>query len=139
MFKLRRSYRLCDRKCVKMADFINFWENRINSFKNLLLQTHQSKCYQILVATLGQDRDVKVWRSCRSRDRKCNKMADFVNFWENRINSFKNIPLQTHQSECFQIWVTTLGQGTDKLLQVQWSYFSFSFFIYLLLTVISGS
>ena len=31
-------------------------------------------------------------------------------------NSFKNL-LQTHQSECFQIWVPTLGQGTDVKLR----------------------
>ena len=52
----------------------------------------------------------KLQRSCQSHDRKCVRMADFVNFWENRINSFKNLPLQTHQSECYQIWVKTLGQ-----------------------------
>ena len=57
-------------------------------------------------------------QSCRSRDQKCVKMADFVNFGENRINSFKNLFLQTHQAECYHIWVTTLGQ-------VLWSYFFF--------------
>ena len=35
---------LSDRKCVKMADFVNFGKNCVNSFKNLLLQTHQSEC-----------------------------------------------------------------------------------------------
>ena len=65
----------------------------------------------------------------------CVKMAAFVNYWENHVNSFKNL-LQSHQSECYQIWVTALGQGPDKL-QVQWSYFwglgirSFSSFLYL--------
>ena len=67
-----------DRKCVKMADLVNFWENRINSFRNLLLQTHQSECYQIWVPTLGQGHDVKSRRSCWSRSRKCVKMADSI-------------------------------------------------------------
>ena len=43
-------------------------------------------------------------------------------FGKNHINSFKNLPLQTHQSECYQIWVTTLGHGPDKLL-VQSSFY----------------
>ena len=89
----------------------------VNFFKNLIFQKHQSECYLIWVTTLGQGRDIKL-RSCRSHDRNCVKMADFVNFWENRINSFKNLLLQTHQSECYQIWVTTLGQVRDVKLPV---------------------
>ena len=27
------------------------------------------------------------------------------------VNSFENLLLQTHQSESYQIWVTTLSQG----------------------------
>ena len=26
---------------------------------------------------------IKLWKSCESRDQKCVKMADLVNFWEN--------------------------------------------------------
>ena len=96
--------------------------SRANSFQNLRLQTHQSECYQIWVATLAQGRDVKLWRPCWSHDHKCLKMADLVDVWENHVNSFKNLPLQTHQSEWHQILVTKLGPGPDKL-QVQWSYF----------------
>uniref|UniRef100_A0A8C4QWX0 Uncharacterized protein n=1 Tax=Eptatretus burgeri TaxID=7764 RepID=A0A8C4QWX0_EPTBU len=33
-------------------------------------------------------------------------MADLINLLENLVNSFKNLPLQTHQSECDQIWHT---------------------------------
>ena len=56
----------------------------------------------------------------------CGGHADHVtgSVYENRINSFKNLLLQTHQSDCYQIWVTTLGQGPDKL-PVQWSYFCY--------------
>ena len=104
-----------------MANLINFWENHINSFKNLHLQTQQSECYQIWVTILGQGHDVKLQRLCRTHDWKCVKMADLVNVWENHIHSFKNLPLQTHQSECNQIWVTTIGQDPDNL-QVQWCY-----------------
>jgi len=100
--KLPRSYRSCDRKCQNGG--------RVNSFQNLLFQTHQLECYKILVTTLGQGGDVKLRKSRRSCDRKCAEMAIWVNFGENRQNFFKNIILQTHQSECFQIWVTTLDQ-----------------------------
>ena len=102
---------------VKMTDLVNFCENRVNSFKNLLLHTHQSQCYQIWVTTLSQDWDVKLRRSCRSCYQKCFKMANFVNFWDNHVNSFKNLFLQTHQSERYQILVTTLGQGKDVKLR----------------------
>ena len=95
---------------------------RANSFKNLLLQTHLSECYQIWVTSLGHGHDVKLRRSCRSYDRKCVKMADLVKFLENHVNSFKHLPHQTDQSEFYQSWVATLGQGPDKL-QVQWSFF----------------
>ena len=81
-----------------------------------------SECYQIWVTTFGQGPDVKLLRSCWSHDQKCVKMADFVNFWESHVNSFKNLSLQTHQSEFYQIRVTTLGQGSEKR-QVLWSYF----------------
>ena len=100
--KLPRSYRSCDRKCQNGG--------RVNSFQNLLFQTHQLECYKILVTTLGQGRDVKFRKSHRSCERKCAEMTIWVNFGENRKNFFKNIILQTHQSECFQIWVTTLDQ-----------------------------
>ena len=73
---LWKSCRSCDKKCVKMADLVNFWENCINSFHNLLLQTHLSECYQIWVTSLGQGHDVKLRRSCRSHDGKCVKMVD---------------------------------------------------------------
>ena len=76
-----------DRKCVKMADLVNFCGNRMNSFKTLLLQTHQPEYYQICVATLGHSHNVKLWRPCWSLDQKCVKMVDLVNFLENRINS----------------------------------------------------
>ena len=49
-----------------------------------------------------------------SCDFKSVKMVDLV-------NSLKNLFLQTHQSECYQAWVKTLGRGPAKL-QVQWSY-----------------
>ena len=98
-----------------MADLLNF-------FKKFLLQTHQSECHQIWVTTLGQGLDVKLQRSCQSHDWKCVKMADSLKILENRVNSFINLPHQTHQSEFYHIWVTALGQGQDKL-QVQWSYF----------------
>ena len=55
------------------------------------------------------------------------KMVDLVNVWENHIHSFKNLPLQTHQSEWYQIWVTTIGQGHEKL-HGQWSYFFYIYF-----------
>ena len=93
-----------------MADLVHF-------FKNLLLQTHQSECYLIWVTTLGQGRDVELLKSCRSHDQKCVKMANLVNFGENRINSFNNLLFQTHQSECYQMWVTTLGQDRDVKLR----------------------
>ena len=73
--KLRRSCPWCDRKCVKMADLVNFWKNCVNSFKNLLLKTQQSECYQIGVTALGQGPDVKLQRPYRSHDQKCVKMA----------------------------------------------------------------
>ena len=37
-----------------------------------------------------------LWKSSGSRDQKCVKMAIFVNIWENRINTFQNLLLQTH-------------------------------------------
>jgi len=37
------------------------------------------------------------------------KITDFLSFWGNHANSFQNLPLQTPQTECFQIWVSTLG------------------------------
>ena len=37
-------------------------------------------------------------------------MTDLINF-------FKNL-LQTYQSECYQIWLTTLGMGMDVKLPV---------------------
>ena len=98
-----------DQKCVKMADLVNYWEHCINAFKNHLLQTHPSECYQIWVSTFGQGLDVKLQRSCLSHDRKCIKMADFIKILENRVNTFKNHPPQTHQLEFHQTWVTALG------------------------------
>ena len=38
---------------------VNFWENHVNSFQNLLL-IHQSECYQNWVTTLGHGKDVKL-------------------------------------------------------------------------------
>jgi len=102
--------------------FLNFWENRINFFQNLLLQTQLSECNQIWVALLGKGRDVKLWRSCQLLEKKCGKMADMVKYLESLLNSFKNLPHQTHQSEFYQIWVTASDQSPDKL-QFQWSYF----------------
>ena len=93
-----------------MADIVHF-------FKNLLLQTYQSECYPIWVPTLGQGRDVKLQKPCRSHDQKCVKMADFVNFGGNRVNSFKNLLLQIYQLKCYQILVPILGQGRDVKLQ----------------------
>jgi len=99
-----------------MADLIHFWENRVNSFKNILLQTHQSdECDQIWVTRLGRGPDVKLQRPCWSPDRKCVKMAV--------TNSFQNLLLLTHQSECNHFGVATLGQGRDvKLRRSCWSY-----------------
>ena len=64
---LQSSFRSRDFKYVQMADLVTFFKN--------LLQIHQSECPQIWVTTLGQSCDVKLQRSCRSRDRKCFKMA----------------------------------------------------------------
>ena len=100
----------CDQKCVKMANWSSVWKNRINSFKNLLFQTHPSECYQIWVTTLGQGLDT-LWRSCQSYVRKCVKIAVLANFLENRVNSFKNLPHQTHQSKFYHIWIPALGEG----------------------------
>ena len=100
------------------VDRVSKW--RLGKFlQKSFFWAHQSEYNQVWVTTLGRGRDVKLRRQCQSCAWKCVKMVDLVNVWDNCINSFKNLPLQTNQSECYQIWVT-FGQGPDKL-QVQWS------------------
>ena len=41
--------------------------------------------------------------AAESHDQKCVKMVDFVKIWKNHVNSFKNLLLQTNQSDALPI------------------------------------
>uniref|UniRef100_A0A8C4R532 Agouti domain-containing protein n=1 Tax=Eptatretus burgeri TaxID=7764 RepID=A0A8C4R532_EPTBU len=62
-----------------------FGKNRTNSFNNLLLQIHQSECYQIWVAPLGQGGDVKLPRSNTSSHQQVMSQVDGRSSFQDQV------------------------------------------------------
>ena len=111
--KLWRPCLSCDWKCVKMA--VTQIPSKIFSKPTSQNGTEFGLQYQVSVRMLNCEthadhviKSVSKWPT--------------INCLENRVNSFNNLLLQAQQSECNQIWVTTLEHmpGVDFMARGEW-------------------